>query len=136
MNKTIYANNNMIFSENHYVKTERGVLMAKELKKGDIIDDFGKAIKITKICEYKTLRYIDTAFNGNFGLDEIRKIVKRKDNNSFYEIHLLNSGKKLYACRYHCFLTDKDDAKHIYNLKSGDKIWIDISAFSSDGSLK
>jgi len=76
---------------------------------------------------------IETAFNGNFGLDEIKRIIIR---NSFYEIILVNDQRKIFACKLHSFLTDKNEPKSILDLKIGDKIWIDISAFSKDGTLK
>lgn len=76
---------------------------------------------------------IQTEFNGNFGLDEINKIILKK---SFYEISFVNDKRKLYGCRLHSFLTDDGQPKNLIDLKVGDKIWIDISAFSSDKSLK
>lgn len=80
---------------------------------------------------------IQTEFNGNFGLDEIKCIqLKNTGLNSFYEIRFVNDKRKLYACKLHCFLTDDGKPKILSDLKVGDKIWVDISAFSSDKSLK
>lgn len=80
---------------------------------------------------------ITTEFNGNFGLDEINKILIRNQGlNSMYEIRLVNDKRKIYACRLHTFLTDEELPKAIIDLKIGDKIWIDVSAFSKDGTLK
>ena len=80
---------------------------------------------------------IKTAYNGNFGLDEIKRIIKRQMiYNSFYEIILVNDKRKIFSCELHSFLTEDNIPKSIHDLKSGDKIWIDISAFSKDGTLK
>lgn len=80
---------------------------------------------------------IQTDFNGNFGLDKIKRITKRMSGlNSYYEIRFMNDIRKLYCCRLHSFLTDEGIAKTVNDLKIGDKIWIDISAFSKDSSFK
>jgi hypothetical protein len=80
---------------------------------------------------------IQTAYNGSFGLDEIKKIIIRScGTNQMFEIRLLNSKKKIFCCNLHSFLTESRVAKSIEQLKIGDKIWIDVSVFSADGSLK
>jgi len=80
---------------------------------------------------------ITTKFNGSLGLDEIKKVIIRNNYlNSFYEIFLVNDKRKLYVSNLHSFLTDEEIPKAARDLKIGDKIWIDISAFSKDGSLK
>ena len=80
---------------------------------------------------------IQTEFNGNFGLDEIKRIqLKNSGLNPFYEITFVNDKRKLYACKLHCFLTDDGNPKILSDLKVGDKIWVEIGAFSSDKSLK
>jgi hemolysin-activating ACP:hemolysin acyltransferase len=74
--------------------------------------------------------------NGSFGLDEIKKIVKRNSNyNEYYIISFVNDDRKLYSSKYHAFLLENGKTKSSENLKSGDKIWIDIFAFSKDKSL-
>lgn len=70
--------------------------------------------------------------NGCFGLDEIKKIIKK---NNFIEIRFVNDKRKLYVCHLHAFQTINGIAKNVGDLKNGDKIWIDISAFTSDKSL-
>lgn len=80
---------------------------------------------------------IQTKYNGNFGLDEIEKIILRNSIVSkFYEIRFLNSKRKLFCSELHCFLTESKVAVSTKDLKIGDKIWVDISAFSADMSLK
>ena len=79
---------------------------------------------------------ITTNNNGCFGLDEIKKITLRNMGlNSVYVISFVNDKRNLYASTKHCFLTDNNEPKIITQLKSGDKIWIDIVAFSADRSL-
>ncbi|MDA3779448.1 MAG: hypothetical protein PF487_04375 [Bacteroidales bacterium] len=75
---------------------------------------------------------METQINGNFGLFEIDKIFRR---NNFYEISFRNSKKRFAGIHLHCFLTDEDIPKKLINLKSGDKIWIDVSAYTADKSL-
>ena len=78
-----------------------------------------------------------TEFNGNFGLDEIKKIsLRNSGTNSYYEIRFVNDKRRLYATNLHSFLTEDKQPKITSDLKVGDRIWVDISAFSSDGSLK
>lgn len=78
-----------------------------------------------------------TRFNGNFGLDKIKRInLKYSGHTQYYEIHLVNDKRKIHACKLHCLLTDDGEPKTLSDLKVGDKIWIDISAFSKDGTLK
>ena len=36
---------------------------------------------------------------------------------------------------YHSFLTDDKKSKNVTELKTGDRIWIDIHAFTKDKSL-
>jgi hypothetical protein len=80
---------------------------------------------------------IKTALNGNFGLAEIKKIVKRFSGlTPYYLIILVNDKRKIYACDLHAFLTETNIPKCIKELQCGDRIWIDISAFSKDGTLK
>ena len=80
---------------------------------------------------------IENILNGAFGLDEISRITKRFSGlTPFYEINFYNDKRKLYPCEYHAFLTEYGIAKSVSELKKGDKIWIDISAFKSDGTLK
>ena len=80
---------------------------------------------------------IETTYNGNFGLDEIKRIIQRRNpGGSFYEIRFVNDKRKMYICELNSFMTDEMKPKSIYDLKSGDKIWIDIGVFSKDGTLK
>lgn len=75
---------------------------------------------------------METQINGNFGLFEINKIMKRSN---FYEISFRNSKKRFAGTYLHCFLSDEDTPKKLIDLKSGDKIWIDVSAYTADKSL-
>jgi len=80
---------------------------------------------------------IQTELNGCFGLLKIIKIIWRKSTYmSMYVIKFENDKRCLYCCKYHAFITEDLQAKKITELKSGDVIWIDISAFISDGSFK
>jgi len=75
---------------------------------------------------------IKTEFNGNFGLDEIKKIILRNMGlNTVNEIKFTNDSRILIATRLHCFLTDEGIAKTLSNLKVGDKIWIQTSELSN-----
>lgn len=75
---------------------------------------------------------IETKFNGNFGLDEIKKIrLKNMGLNTVYDIRFVNDKRVLIATKLHCFLTDKGQPKTIEDLKAGNKIWINTSELSS-----
>lgn len=72
-----------------------------------------------------------TEFNGNFGLDEIKKITLRNMGlNTVYDVRFTNDKRILIATRLHCFLTDGGHAKKLSDLKAGDKIWINTSELS------
>lgn len=74
--------------------------------------------------------------NGSFGLGEIKKITKRNmELNTIYVISFVNDKRKMYASTFHCFLTDENIPKSTSQLIVGDRIWIDISAFTADKSL-
>jgi hypothetical protein len=75
---------------------------------------------------------METQFNGNFDLFEVNKIVKK---NNFYEIRFRNTNKRFAGIYLHSFVTDEMVAKSLVELKSGDKIWIDISAYTAHKSL-
>ena len=75
---------------------------------------------------------MDTQFNGNFGLFIIDKISRR---NNFYEIKFQNTKQRFAGVNLHCFMDDKGTAKSLTDLKSGDGIWLDISAYTADKSL-
>ena len=75
---------------------------------------------------------IQTEFNGNFGLDEIKKIrAKNMGLNTVYDIRFINDKRVLIATKLHCFLTDKRQPKTVETLKAGDKIWINTSELNS-----
>ena len=79
---------------------------------------------------------IKTNINGNFDLDEVKRITHRSSQYSdYYVISLTNDSRKLYCSMYHSFLTDDKKSKNVTELKTGDKIWIDIHAFTKDKSL-
>ena len=75
---------------------------------------------------------MDTEFNGNLGLFEVDKIV-RKTN--FYELRFKNDKRRFAGAHLHSFQTEDAIAKNLTDLKPGDKIWIDISAYTADKSL-
>jgi len=52
------------------------------------------------------------------------------------EFSFVNDKRKLYVCYLHAFRTEDGEAKLTTELKTGNKIWIDISAFTTDGSFK
>jgi hypothetical protein len=80
---------------------------------------------------------IDTNLNETFGLDRIKKITHKTNRyTNMYIIEFENDERKLYASELHCFLSDNNKPKRICDLVSGDLIWIDLHAFSKDGSLK
>ena len=80
---------------------------------------------------------IRTDYNGNFGVDQIKKIIKRSyGTNYMYVISLENDLRKLYVCDLNSFVLESGKSKAVKELESGDKIWIDISAFGKDGTLK
>lgn len=75
-------------------------------------------------------------YNGNFGLDEIKGIWKKINQyNNFYEITFVNDDRTLFVSKLHAFVLEDGSCKSVENLKKGDVIWIDISAFTSDKSL-
>ena len=74
---------------------------------------------------------LQTEFNGNFGLDEIKKIrLRNMGLNTVYDIRFVNDKRILIATRLHCFLTD-GQPKILSDLKAGDKIWINTSELST-----
>lgn len=75
---------------------------------------------------------METLFNNNFGLFEINRIVNR---NNFFLITFTNDRRSFSGVGLHCFLTEEGKAKSLLDLKSGDKIWIDISAYTADKTL-
>ena len=75
---------------------------------------------------------IQTEFNGNLGLDEIKKIrLKNMGLNSVYVIRFVNDKRILIATKLNCFLTDDGKPKILSNLKAGDKIWFNTSELSN-----
>jgi hypothetical protein len=66
----------------------------------------------------------------NFILLKIKKIYKREN---FFE--LLFDKYKLASTRYHAFLTSDKRKLTTDELKIGDEIWVDKTAFLADGSL-
>lgn len=80
---------------------------------------------------------ISTILNGSFGLDKIKRIRFRNSRyQQYYLIELVNDDRQLCVSDFHAFKTDENKAKLVSELKNGDNIWIDISAFTSDGTLK
>ena len=75
---------------------------------------------------------METQFNGNFGLFEINKIVRK---NNFYELRFKNDRRRFAGVHLNCFLSEDGIPQQLQNLKSGNKIWIDISAHTADQSL-
>jgi len=75
---------------------------------------------------------MELKFNGSFGLFVIEKVVK---NNSFYELMFSNDKRRFAGCHLNSFVGENGETKNLTNLKSGDKIWIDISAYTADKSL-
>jgi intein/homing endonuclease len=74
---------------------------------------------------------IETQFNGNFGLDWIKKIRLRNNGlNTVYEMRFVNDKRIIIATKLHCFLTDERQPKISNELKAGDKIWINTSELS------
>jgi hypothetical protein len=73
-----------------------------------------------------------TEFNGNLGLFEVDKIIHK---NNFYEIKFQNTNKRFAGTYLHSFMTEENIAKSLVDLKRGDRIWIDISAYTADKSL-
>ena len=75
---------------------------------------------------------IKTEFNENFGLDEIKRIIKRDMGvNIVYEIRFVNDRRILIATGLHCFLTSEGYPKGFNDLKVGDKIWVQTNELSS-----
>ena len=75
---------------------------------------------------------METQFNGNFGLFEINKIIRK---NNYYEITFQNTKKRIVVTHLNCFIDDNGIPKNLTDLKYDDKIWIDISAYTADKSL-
>ena len=75
---------------------------------------------------------METQFNGNFGLFKIDRIVKK---NNFFEIRFQDTNKRLACVYLHSFVDNNGVAKSVLDLKSGDEIWIDTSAYTADKSL-
>lgn len=75
---------------------------------------------------------METQFNGNFGLFEVDRIIHK---NNYYEIRFQNTNQRFAGTYLHSFVTDENVAKSLVELRSGDKIWIDISAYTADKSL-
>lgn len=75
---------------------------------------------------------METQINGNFGLFKINKIIRK---NNFYEISFQNTKKRFAGVHLHCFIDNNGIPKRLIDLKSGDEIWIDISAYTADKSL-
>lgn len=75
---------------------------------------------------------METSFNGAFELLEIYNVVRK---NNFYELRF-NNDKRIFAgCHLNSFIKEDGEAVSLIELKSGDRIWIDISAHSADKSL-
>jgi intein/homing endonuclease len=75
---------------------------------------------------------IRTEFNGNFGLDEIKKIrIRNMGLNTVYDVRFVNDKRIIIATRLHCFLTDDGEPKVLSDLKAGDKIWINTNELSN-----
>lgn len=79
---------------------------------------------------------METRYNGNFSLLEIKRITKRFCGlNQIYEISFVDDKRKMYISDLTAFVTENKEAKLITELKLSDKIWIDI-VFTRDGTLK
>lgn len=75
---------------------------------------------------------IQTEFNVNFGLLEIKKLrLKNMGLNTVYDIRFVNDDRILIATKLHCFLTDDGQPKILSDLKAGDKIWVNIGELST-----
>lgn len=75
-------------------------------------------------------------YNGNFKCLEIKKIFKRKNvGSNFFEISFVDYDKKLCTSELTSFVDNKNRARMIDQLKSGDKIWVDVHAYTKDRSL-
>lgn len=74
------------------------------------------------------------AKDGVMRLIEVKSVYKRPN---FVEIRL--KGKRRFACTsYHAFLGIRDGIEMLMRgdeLRSGDRFWLDIHAFGSDGSF-
>jgi len=75
---------------------------------------------------------METHFNGSFTLFEVEKIVRK---NNFYELRFKNDRRRFAGCHLNSFTCEDGNAKSLIEIKSGDKIWIDISAHTADKSL-
>lgn len=75
---------------------------------------------------------MNTQFSGNFGLFEVDKVIRK---NNFYELRFNNDRRRFAGCHLNSFICEDSEAKSLVELKSGDKIWIDISAHTADKSL-
>jgi len=75
---------------------------------------------------------IETRYNGNFGLIEIKKIRKMFSGNSLlYHMNFINDKRICIITPLHCFLNENNEPKVVADLKSGDKIWIQTSELSN-----
>lgn len=75
---------------------------------------------------------IETQYNGNFGLDEIKKIrLRNMGINTVYDVRFVNDKRILIATPLHCFLTDDGQPKNLSDLKAGDKIWVNTCELST-----
>lgn len=75
---------------------------------------------------------METNFSGAFGIFEVDKIVIK---NNFYELRFNNDRRRFCGCHLNSFTKEDGEAKSLIELKSGDRIWIDISAHTADKSL-
>ena len=76
--------------------------------------------------------------DGPMRLAQVTRIYYKKSvHNSFYKIYL-HGGAILCATNLHAFLGSRDGDELLCSagqIKPGDQIWIDVSAFSADKSL-
>lgn len=75
---------------------------------------------------------METSFSGAFGIFEVNKVVRKS---SYYEIRFNNDKRRFAGCHLNSFTKESGEAKSLIELKSGDRIWIDISAHTADKSL-
>ena len=80
---------------------------------------------------------IETQYNGNFGLVEIKKIrLRNMGLNTVYDVRFVNDKRILIATPLHCFLTDDGKPKILSDLKVSDKIWVNTSELSTFNARK
>jgi len=75
---------------------------------------------------------METLFNGNFGLFEVDKVIRK---NNFYELRFKEDKRRFAGVHLQCFLNEDGIPLQLTDLESGNKIWIDISAYTADQSL-